>query len=73
MTAILDLPEVRARVHHLTVADYLGLAEDNPAFRHSGLIRGVIVEKMTKSSFRMSLTKKSYDFFLRRVWTGLLV
>ena len=52
-TAILDLPEVRARVHRWTVQDYVELAEENPAFRHSELIRGLIVEKTSKSSLHI--------------------
>ena len=72
-TTILDLPEVRARVHRWTVQDYIEMAEENPAFRHSELIRGLIVEKMSKSSLHIALTKKSYDFLLRRVREGLPV
>lgn len=49
MSAILDVPEIRARVHPWTVEDYRALAEDNPAFRHSELIRGIIVEKEMKT------------------------
>ncbi len=45
MTTILDVPEIRARVHRWTVADYRALAEENPASAHSELIRGVILEK----------------------------
>ncbi len=49
MSAILDVPETRARVQPWTVEDYRALAEDNPVFRHSELIRGVIVEKEMKT------------------------
>ena len=49
MNNILDVPEIRASVHRWTVADYRALAEDNPAFRHSELIRGIIVEKEMKT------------------------
>ena len=73
MAAILDLPEVRARVHQWTVADYVELAEDNPAFRHSELIRGVIVEKMSKTPLHVSLTRECYDYFAPRVRAELLV
>lgn len=56
MNAIFDAPEIRARVHHWTVADFRALAEDNPAFRHSELIRGIIVEKEMKTPLHDSLT-----------------
>ena len=49
MTTILDVPEIRARVHRWTVADFRALAEDQPGFEHSELIRGVIVEKEMKT------------------------
>lgn len=49
MSAILDVPEIRARVHLWTVADYRALAEDQPGFEHSELIRGIIVEKEMKT------------------------
>ena len=73
MGALLDLPEMRARVHRWTVADYLAAAEDHPAFARSELIRGIIVEKMPKTSLHEYLTKKAYDFFLRAAHAGLVV
>ena len=45
MSTILDVPEIRASVYLWTVADYRALAEDNQAFDHSELIRGIILEK----------------------------
>ena len=49
MSAILDVPEIRASVHLWTVADYRMLAEDNPAFDHSELIRGIILARQMKT------------------------
>ena len=61
MGAILDLPEVRARVFRWTVADYVELAEDNLIFRHLELIRGIIVEKCGKVLCRsFSLTANTF-------------
>ena len=48
MNAIFDLPELRARVRLWTVAEYEKLGDD-PAFRRTELIRGTIVNKMSKS------------------------
>ncbi len=49
MNAIFDVPEIRARVHRWSVADFRVLSEDQPGFEHSELIRGVIVEKEMKT------------------------
>lgn len=49
MSAILNVPEIRARVHSLTVAEFCTLAEDRPGYEHAELIRGVIVEKEMKT------------------------
>lgn len=73
MSAILDLPEMRARIHRWTVAGYRALAEDNPDFRHSELIRGIIVEKEMKTPLHNGLTKRLYDLLLRRVPEGWAV
>ena len=53
---VLDVPEIRAAVHRWTVADYRTLAEDQPGFEHSELIRGIIVEKMSKTPLHDYLT-----------------
>ena len=66
MSAILDLPEVRERVYHWTVADYIELAEENPAFDHYELIQGLIVKKMSKTPLHVSLTAEFHDLFLQR-------
>ena len=72
MSAILDLPEIRSRVHLWTVSEYEKL-EDNPAFRHAELIRGIIVEKLPRTPLHSFLTKKLYDLFLRVSASGFLV
>ena len=56
MSAILDVPEIRASVHPLGVDDYRALAEENPAFDHSELVRGIIVKKETKTPLHDYLT-----------------
>ena len=72
MAAILDLPEIRAQVHRWTVADYEQL-EENPAFLRSELIRGMIVEKMPKTSLHEFLTSGIAESMRRVVRTGLVV
>ena len=73
MGPILDLPEIRAQVHRWTVADYLEVAEDNVAFQSSELIRGIIVEKMPKSSLHEFLTAGVAEYFRRTARAGFLV
>lgn len=63
MSAILDLPEIRARVHRWTVDQYEELG-DNPAFRRSELIRGIIVEKMPKTALHSTLGTRMYLFLM---------
>ena len=72
MGAILDLPEMRARVHRWTVPEYEKLGDD-PAFRSSELIRGIIVEKMSKSPLHATITARLYGFFLRVLPPGYIV
>ena len=55
MHAILDVPEIRARVRRWTVATYRALAEDNAAFRHAELVRGIILDKGTETPLHVSL------------------
>lgn len=49
MSALLELPEVRQRVKRWTVAEYEQLTELGALGKNVELIRGVIVEKMSKS------------------------
>ena len=64
MATILDLPEIRERVFRWTVVEYEKLGDD-PAFRRTELIRGLIVNKMSKSPLHSTITTKLYVFLLR--------
>ncbi len=64
MDAILDLPEMRARVRRWTVAEYEKLGDD-PAFRRTELIRGIIVNKVSKSPLHSNATTRFYVFLMR--------
>ena len=72
MAAILDLPEIRARVFRWTVAEYEKL-EDDLAFRHTELIREIIVNKMSKTALHEFLTDLIAVFLRRTIRPGLLV
>lgn len=64
MAAILDLPEMRERVRRWTVTEYEKLGDD-PAFRRTELIRGLIVNKMSKSPLHATITTRLYAFLMR--------
>ena len=66
MDAILDLPEMRARVRRWTVEEYEKLGDD-PAFRRTELIRGLIVNKMSKSPLHSNATTRFYVFLVRHM------
>lgn len=69
MRAILDLPEMRERVRRWTVTEYEKLGDD-PAFRRTELIRGLIVNKMSKSPLHSTLTTELYILLLRWLKPG---
>ena len=73
MSAILDVPEIRARVHLLTVAEYRVLAEEQPGYEHAELIRGIIVEKEMKTPSHNSLVDAVAEYLRHHVHERLWV
>lgn len=73
MSAILDLPEMRAIVTRWSVKDYERLADEGILGKGVELIRGVIVQKMSKSPIHRALTKHIYDFFMALRLAGYVV
>jgi Uma2 family endonuclease len=73
MSAILDIPEVRQRVSRFSVEEYHRLSEYNENRRRTELIRGIVIEKMSKSPIHSSLGKRLYDLLLRRLPAGFVV
>src|SRR5436305_1160294 len=71
MATILDLPEIRERVRRWTVAEYEKLGDD-PAFRRSELIRGIIIEKVSKSPLHSTLTTRIYLFLVSMLRPGFV-
>ena len=49
MTALLEVPEIRELVSPLSVAEYHQLGEFNENGRRTELVRGIVIEKMSKS------------------------
>ena len=58
---LLEIPEVRARISPVTVAQYHQFPEFNENGRRTELIRGVAIEKMPKSPLHASIAKLLYD------------
>ena len=61
MAAILEIPEVRQRVSPLSLEEYHRLDEFNEHGRRTELIRGIVIEKMSKSPLHSSIGKLLYD------------
>jgi Uma2 family endonuclease len=59
-SAMLEIPEVRARFSPITVAEYRRLSEYNASGRRTELIRGIVVEKMSKSPLHSSIARRLY-------------
>jgi Uma2 family endonuclease len=73
MAAILEIPEVRQRVSPLSVEEYHRLGEYNENGKRTELIRGILIEKMSKSPEHSSIAKRLYDLFSRLIPRDLIV
>jgi Uma2 family endonuclease len=73
MLAILDIPEVRQRISPLSVEEYHRLDEFNENGRRTELIRGIVIQKMSKSPLHCSIAKRLYDFIARSLRPGFVV
>lgn len=71
--AILEIPEVRERVSPLSVEEYHRLDEFNEKGRRTELIRGIIIQKMSKSPLHSTLSKRLYDKIAPLLPEGYLV
>ena len=70
MSAILELPEVRERVSPLSVEEYHRLGEYNERGKRTELIRGILIEKMSKSPLHSTIVSLLYRLFLDRLPVG---
>jgi Uma2 family endonuclease len=73
MAAILELPEVRRRVSPLTVEEYHRLDEYNEHGRRTELIRGIVIEKMSKSPLHRTIASLLYKLILAQLPAGYAV
>jgi Uma2 family endonuclease len=72
MKDILELPEVRACVSRLSVAEYHQLGEFNENGRRTELIRGIQIEKMPKSPLHASIVTLLADIVRPLVPAGFV-
>ena len=70
MIAILESPDIRERTLPISVETYHWMIEHDMVPRRAELIRGIIVEKMSKSSLHEFLVKRLYDRLLRALGDG---
>ena len=73
MAAILEIPEVRRRVSSLSVEEYHRLGEYNERGRRTELIRGIIIEKMSKSPLHRFIASLLYNRLVSQVPKGFSV
>src|ERR1041384_6832718 len=73
MSAILEIPEVRQRASPLSVEEYHRLDEFNENGRRTELIRGIIIQKTSKSTSHSSIAKRLYDLSAAVLPKGLVV
>jgi Uma2 family endonuclease len=70
MAAILEIPEVRQRLSPLSVEEYHRLDEFNENGRRTELIRGFVIEKMSKSPLHRTIASLLYRLLLSQLPPG---
>src|SRR6266853_6459564 len=70
MSAILEIPEVRQRLSPLSVEEYHRLGEYNENGRRTELIRGFVIEKMSKSPLHRTIGSLLYDLLSKQLPRG---
>ena len=70
MNSILDSPTIRARVSPTTVEEYHRQPERNANGRRTELIRGIVIEKMSKSPLHSALSTRLYRHVLAHLPDG---
>ena len=70
MSAILEIPEVRRRLSPLSVEEYHRLGEYNENGRRTELIRGFVIEKMSKSPLHRTIGSLLYDLLSKLLPRG---
>jgi len=67
MTSFLELPEVRERMHRMSVEEYHRAGQTGVLSEDVELLRGIVVTKMPKSSLHEFVAQKLTDLLLAKV------
>lgn len=70
---MLEIPEVRARLSPISVEQYHQFPEFNANGRRTELIRGMVIEKVSKSPLHCRIAKALYDRLLQAIPIGFSV
>lgn len=73
MSSILEVPAVRQRVARINLGTYHAMSEQGLVDERTELLRGVIVEKMTKSPLHEYLANRIYELVRAAAGPGLTV
>ena len=73
MLSVLDDPAIRARVHAISVADYHTMIERGAIGENLELLRGALVEKISKSSLHSRLVLWLLRWFTQHLPAGYSV
>jgi Uma2 family endonuclease len=73
MAGILEIPDVRQRLSRLSVQEYPRLDEYNENGRRTELIRGLVIEKMSKSPLQCTIASLLYKLILAQLPKGYSV
>ena len=73
MAPLLDIPEVRQRLSRLSVEEYHRLGEFNDHGRRTELVRGLVIEKMSKSPLHRLIASRLYQLLLAQLPKGYCV
>jgi Uma2 family endonuclease len=71
--ALLELQEVRQRISPLSVEEYHRLGEYNERGKRTELIRGIVIEKMSKSPLHRTLASLLYRLLLPQLPAGFSI
>jgi len=70
MLSVLDQPDLRQRISRLSVAEYHQLGEYNERGKRTELIRGIAVEKMSKSPLHGTIASLLQDIIAAQLPSG---
>src|SRR5438105_163413 len=73
MTSLLEWPEIRQRVHRMSVEEYHRAGETGILSDDVELLRGIVVTKMAKSPLHEFVAQKLTDLLLAKAPAGFKV